>query len=157
SLGVALVVSGLLIGVVAAPLEYGLGAVAFTFLAACSARVGGLFQQLRWVFLALGVAAFSLRFFLARRGGRRAAVGKVSYLIVFFLVVSPPLLLPPVSVDFTGLNLLALICIFYLSPRGAFHIVQTHAAYSARRLAVGLVAYSAPLLVLPIVGYFLRI
>lgn len=153
--GVGVVVGALLLGVLVAPSEYALGAIACAFLAASCARLGTVFQQLRWVFLALGVMVLPLRFFLTKRNAPGGIASKFAYLVAFFLGVSAASLITSVSVELTALKLIALASLLYIAWRASANLIDRHGPSGTYRLALGLLAYPLALILFSIVAYFL--
>ena len=153
--GAAVVALGLFVGILAAPLEYALGATACTFVLACCIGLSSAFLNLRWLFLGVSLAVLSLRFFLARKVGHTSIASKFVYLIAVFLIVSSATLVTSVATELTLLKLAALACLLYVAWRAAPDLVDTHGPSSAHRLALGLLAYPMAPIVLSFASYLL--
>jgi hypothetical protein len=153
SVGIILLTAVLFLHLLLAPLEFALGAFAFSFLAAASVRLGPQFLTWRWLFLGAAAVIFLLRFFLRRRTGSRPALGRFDYLLAAFLVAAAGTVLTSVSPRLSALKLAALLCLFYVAAQGASRLVELWGPAAPHRLVIGLLALAGPMVALPIVGW----
>lgn len=144
---------GLAMALLLAPLEDALGALAFAFLAAACPGLRDPFLLWRWFFLGGGVIILTLRFFIRRRKGRRSSLNRFDYLLALFLVVAACSVAGSASMELSSLKLVALVAVLWVSAQGGAHLVETYGPAAPRRLACGLLAYTAGLLGWSIVSY----
>ncbi len=157
TLGGVLITAGLLAGVLLAPPEYALGALASAFLAASCSGLWVSFQSLRWLFLGMGAAIFSVRFIVPRPGGTGPprALSAFSILLGFFVVASVATVFTTVARELTVLKLAAFLFLLYVGFRGTGPLVSMYGAAGPRRLIKGLLAYPMALVTLSLLVHFL--
>jgi hypothetical protein len=153
--GSVIVAGALILCVLIAPLEYALGALTFSFLAAHSAELARWFVYLRWVNLAVAVGVLPLRFFLRWKPVNGTNTSKFGYLIALFLVLSAATLMTTVSIGLSVFKLGALVALFWIASGAAHHLAAVYGPAAPRRLAAGLLAFPLPLVVLSMVSYSL--
>ncbi len=145
----------LFLAILFAPLEYALGALACSFLAACTVGLADVFQSARWYFLLLAAVTFSFRFFLRLRASRWGASRQFLYLMLMFWLFSAATIVTTVNLTFTVLKLGALTCLFYVAARSAAHVVEVYGPAAPRRFLYGLLTYSAAFILVAAPSYLL--
>ncbi len=152
SAGPMLLASALLLHILFSPLEYVVGAVAFGFLAAACAKLSTLFHTLRWGCLAVALVVVTLRFIFRTRGRIRGSFGRFDYLTVVFVIIAFISALNSVARNLSLVKLGAMVCLLYLLAQSARSLVEQYGPWASRRLALALLAVTAPLIVLPVVS-----
>ncbi len=151
--GLVLVQAGLLLTLILAPLEFGLGALGCAFLAAASPALGEMFRVGRWTTLGAALAVLSVRFFLRRRSGHRPTPNLFEFLLLVFAGFAAFSAFTSVSALLSGVKLLALLCLFLVLSLAAHRLVDAYGPAAPRRLVVGLLTLTLPFLAIPIFGW----
>lgn len=139
----AFLAAALLAIIFVAPIEYALGSLACAFVAACSGELASAFQTLRWTMLGAGAIILSLRFFLRKRVTASASrtPSKFTFLVTAFILISAGTTLTSVAPRLAALKLGAFVCLFYVTSRAVWHVVETYGPASPRYLVRGLLFY----------------
>lgn len=151
SVAAASLTASLLLTLLIAPAEYGLGAIAAAFLAAASMEMNEPFRLLRWVVLAFGAVVLLLRFFLRTRIGA-PKLTRFSYLLLVFLAISAFTLTTTAAVELAALKLGAVVCMFFVASYSAAHLADSYGPSSARQMTSGLLSYTLVFVVLALPG-----
>jgi O-antigen ligase len=156
SFGTGLIAGALLLSVLLAPWEYALGALAFVFVAAHTARLEDWFLGLRWVFLGLALLSVTGRLLLRRRGGRPYP-NRFEYLLLVFVAVTLATLSTSVAPRLSALKLGAMLVLLGVASRATALLADRYGPAAPRRLTVGLLSYLLGVLVLPGLVYWARL